>query len=1513
MALTTIISKEWAKNHPNGYEVSSRGDKRFSALTARLKSGKTIEESWAAAKGYPSIRAAKGKPAKDPNFDYWKVYLGLWRKWAAENPRGIEELERVSRGKVLTDQFAKTGNNQARALATIINERSAPKRPLSLDPYAASQQPKKLKRLKKDLKFTPGGRPIALRSINGEMEVISLDENDEFTESSSVKSLTTRTKNTTGLKVGEVGTMYPFGDSGFPLFVTYLGRKTYAEAQAIAGGGEARYAEAEGFPAGSTLNEETKTGYFGRDRTKTVALFALSATAPAKTTKKKAATTKKKAATKKAKKASTRTPRTPRSPRHRQAQKAPENAHLAVIGATFPWSKSTRFDQEKDMEVPAPVTGTLIVYPINPRAALYAAEALSAKDEEAAAVKGVTFGVLSGFEKKDVITFAKNVDQQPVSWPLPSKIVDRDANIVSLLVASGNPDDLTAESLFPLGKNAWFGNRSIASILFNAIMFGLWRYPNKWVGEVYFVLPQAQMRGLEPKEYDATGAARLIEYLCGASNDSCPSTSFLGDLQDATDWLGKNLPEKYYKKFLGIKSDYDKKVLFANLRKSLKDMPIGYQVGEKGEVRTVTPSAYYGSDPFDRSLATERKDIRRRWTEGDVSAGLRDRSAKREMSTADFDSFEEIYARQTDDAARDLLTKIRLGYRRESDLDDEELKKLEALMRDGFSSLGRSSVAKGAPKKRGKKAKTGLPLTSQGPLISLMFTLYWSNPGDAGPLHEYKIVAQSKSYTIGDIQRRIGKFLNKPHAPYVPQEGEDPDQAMEMGETAALRHIALTDMGIQSLNMMIGESKLKPVRPKLLVAVTANYKRALSGVELGLPKPVKITEAIGMYFAEVYLTTTKKGLIAESDFTSPWVKEGKSDLIPKVIPQSAETVIGKSLLGVETTRKGKLRKKPSNLFSFANIEKTDSYQYAVKSIQKKAKKPLGPEELKARAYKSAVGGSITGTYGGGPTSDEIIGGRRGQVAFRGLKTSKRTQVRGRKHHQTVKPPTPWKTIFVFAIKVCKLKGVVCAAKGGAGSEFDENDILQWMEQFGVAGDEKNIGSLKELKGKLEALLDSDEGLYRHTVSGMLQTYEGSEIASTPMLDALALENRGRRRRKPRRQRKARGSRRNPLDPKDTLRLVDYGVGRGTREERKERAAELERAFEGIEEGAPAGDWDVTGAKVAAFFPRGPGKTTDWGLTKRLSKVGDVNLIARLGDPSLTPEEKNEILSELRDSDMPFMQQASGRSLRQGAELSLRQAIGINRKQDLKRKNQLTMQASSGLCMNSRTRKLSHYTLPGLDDPEQQAGLWRNKDNGLNPNRDVILWVSPKGSAPRVMTFRRGSHIDCDFTSDDPAELPELLGEAIQSSMYWLKERPDRHRGRNASFWVGRAGEEDLYLAWNDVKDTGKAFSVNSILGNLQDGSRKANVLTAREARDDQEYYRKSVSRLFGGSVPGSFKAPPKTRKATPKIDVVLGEGDSFFAAVADEPVLPDLPRVVSRRKRKKTAPPEKPDDLEEEM
>jgi len=111
------VKFDWSRYSDNGYEVSTHGDKEYSALNAKLKDGRTIEEAYQQAKG-----SKKGEKATDPNFDYWGTYLGLWRQWAKENPAKIEALRVKAAGKTLTDKFAKTDNSQARALATILNE-----------------------------------------------------------------------------------------------------------------------------------------------------------------------------------------------------------------------------------------------------------------------------------------------------------------------------------------------------------------------------------------------------------------------------------------------------------------------------------------------------------------------------------------------------------------------------------------------------------------------------------------------------------------------------------------------------------------------------------------------------------------------------------------------------------------------------------------------------------------------------------------------------------------------------------------------------------------------------------------------------------------------------------------------------------------------------------------------------------------------------------------------------------------------------------------------------------------------------------------------------------------------------------------------------------------------------------------------------------------------------------------------------------------------------------------------
>lgn len=108
--------------------MSSAGDRRFSALVARLADGRSIEEAYQldvkgyCATGATSWRAGKGRPPLAPmsHAALWLAYLGLWQQWASENTALIADLRRRSAGLPLTDRFAATGVSQARALATIL-------------------------------------------------------------------------------------------------------------------------------------------------------------------------------------------------------------------------------------------------------------------------------------------------------------------------------------------------------------------------------------------------------------------------------------------------------------------------------------------------------------------------------------------------------------------------------------------------------------------------------------------------------------------------------------------------------------------------------------------------------------------------------------------------------------------------------------------------------------------------------------------------------------------------------------------------------------------------------------------------------------------------------------------------------------------------------------------------------------------------------------------------------------------------------------------------------------------------------------------------------------------------------------------------------------------------------------------------------------------------------------------------------------------------------------------------
>jgi len=136
---------EYARNangKPN-YEVSSKGDKRFSAMNATFApgtilfghdvSGRTIESVYqhGVKQGdWTTDNNNKTGAPKDntiitgntENDSYTQGYLPLWQEWARQNPQLIEELRQKAQGKILTDMFASTATSQARALADILNQ-----------------------------------------------------------------------------------------------------------------------------------------------------------------------------------------------------------------------------------------------------------------------------------------------------------------------------------------------------------------------------------------------------------------------------------------------------------------------------------------------------------------------------------------------------------------------------------------------------------------------------------------------------------------------------------------------------------------------------------------------------------------------------------------------------------------------------------------------------------------------------------------------------------------------------------------------------------------------------------------------------------------------------------------------------------------------------------------------------------------------------------------------------------------------------------------------------------------------------------------------------------------------------------------------------------------------------------------------------------------------------------------------------------------------------------------------
>ena len=127
----TVIDTKVKSLKETTYEVSSKGDKDYSALYAKLEDGRSIEEHYQVdVKGYKTWRDGKGKPPKDKSKNLQEEYTKLWKRYFDINPDKYEFIkEKVNNGVKLTDQFAtKNGVNQADTIMQIVNSKWEPKK-----------------------------------------------------------------------------------------------------------------------------------------------------------------------------------------------------------------------------------------------------------------------------------------------------------------------------------------------------------------------------------------------------------------------------------------------------------------------------------------------------------------------------------------------------------------------------------------------------------------------------------------------------------------------------------------------------------------------------------------------------------------------------------------------------------------------------------------------------------------------------------------------------------------------------------------------------------------------------------------------------------------------------------------------------------------------------------------------------------------------------------------------------------------------------------------------------------------------------------------------------------------------------------------------------------------------------------------------------------------------------------------------------------------------------------------
>lgn len=762
-----------------------------------------------------------------------------------------------------------------------------------------------------------------------------------------------------------------------------------------------------------------------------------------------------------------------------------------------------------------------------------------------------------------------------------------------------------------------------------------------------------------------------------------------------------------------------------------------------------------------------------------------------------------------------------------------------------------------------KKSPNFIPI--EGPesvVCSAVITLYGMNE-ESG---EYTVLWQSSPLDGGMIDGIVSSTreaegpIGPEQAPFSPQ--------------LALRRWAAQQSGLAGRVAELEKEKPKGLPPyEMIVALLVDQgamerwrKKATNLpkiLDVGMGQCMGRRASLGLVLSSLNLSSDMGVPDLESLLSvhSVWASPG---IVPARLPMSDYWTLAENLAQTGLSKGRELIPlwgtpwRSQDLFSFSNVSRTRPFVKLREWVEKKLaeghefKRPWTEE----RMYIRVLFNNIPPRYLGGRTADVVVGGRRALQAMGG--EGSRAKRVGQKDiggswssGQVVSPDAArrvWATgqsrgrldIFNFAASICKVVG--CKVHGVrrtekskadklkqslASLDAQENVIHQMMAEYGILSDvdwedpasvrdglvrlrnamrpsythRTSVGQLPSQVSRLEAqLMEADEG------SPLFELYEAEGLDEITdfapgYLDRIAKLN-GRRPRRPRRARRKmrRRTRRNPLREYELEEAISYAESKKSQPDE----GDLEKVFSRLRDDSDPAEWPITTDRVDRLFPRKYQGGGTWKPANRLAALGTFDMVSRLGELDPSSELVQKGRAEVFNSPMPVDNEAVRALALAEAGLSLREATRILAAQKGKRSKGFTMAPSSAICKLYRSVKLKGYRPPPqvFSNMESRGG------------KHLLIWMSPSSlSQARVMSYRRGTHIDCDMVSPRQEDLGELLGRALQSALYWVAEKPQR--SSVTEVWVGRVGQPDLYLALGK----GQTITLAQVSANLEAAKR----------------------------------------------------------------------------------------------